>query len=130
MKEFSLKHHSWRQTVAKNLLVSLGLPVVLASAATANPANRVESSQLPLVNREAFQSDYQFERQLNACYRIVDYRAEDGTYVHRGPSVYSEPIAVLDYGETVSIAPGGTENWMPIIAPIRGYVWADWLLPC
>lgn len=128
-----MKHHKhWQQVIAKTALLSLGLPVFFTSAAMANTSNlagsNLEGHQVPTQkNLPETQSALQTTQAPNVCYRVV---AESGLYVREEATIYSEAIAILYYGQPVTIAPGGTEKWTPILTPIRGYVWSDWLIPC
>lgn len=63
----------------------------------------------------------------NHCAEVVP---PNGLYVRREPSVYSEAIGVVDYQSYLTTAEGGTETWLPISAPVKGYVWRAWVAPC
>lgn len=63
----------------------------------------------------------------NRCAAVVP---PNGLYVRREPSVYSEAIGIVDYQSYLTTAEGGTETWVPISAPLKGYVWRAWVAPC
>lgn len=127
-------------------LLSLSLPVLLASATSANIVNSAgHQSQSQGILSES-QLEFQISQGSNICYQVI---AEHGMYVREEPTVYSEAIAIINYGQPVAIAPlspedrtpnstpipgfiwpNVAENWTPISAPIPGYVWTDWLTPC
>lgn len=55
-----------------------------------------------------------------------------GLYVRSQPTVYSEAVAVLQDGQQVTslnIPPIGN-GWLPVVAPVKGYVFADFLQSC
>jgi uncharacterized protein YgiM (DUF1202 family) len=54
---------------------------------------------------------------------------ENGLYVRKAPTVYSDAIAQLDYGQQVSVN-NSSEQWMPISAPVDGYVFSSFLTAC
>jgi Bacterial SH3 domain len=132
-RELVMEHkNSWQQTATLSLTpFLLGLPVVLTSVATASAVNPIDNSGQSQyqINLQSSSSDpeSQFAQDINNCYQVV---AEYGMYVREEPTVYSEAIAVLSYGQDVEIVPGGTEYWSRITEPIQGYVWSDWLTPC
>jgi len=103
-------------------LLALGLPVVLASAANAVPLESVQSS-----SQEHWSDVVQIAQAPNSCYQVI---AQAGMYVQAEPTIFSESLDILLFGEQVLIAPGSTEDWLSISAPTPGYVWADWLVPC
>ncbi len=124
-----MKHHNnWRnEIIAIAVPLYLSMSVFLASTAAANTAS-IDSFQAPIqTNSSNSEPEAQIAQNTNVCYQVI---AEDGLYVRREPTVYSEAIAILDLGQNLTIAPGGTDNWVFTPAPIRGYVWADWLAPC
>lgn len=63
----------------------------------------------------------------NSCAEVVP---PNGLYVRREPTVYSEAIGILEYRANVIPEAGGTEEWLPISAPLKGYVWRGWIAPC
>lgn len=100
---------------------------VSAYAATAPTRQAAESVAL-----ETLLSNNQNELQLaqnvpNSCTEVI---APSGLYVRREPTVYSEAIGILNYSTNVIAEAGGTEEWLPISAPLKGYVWRDWVAPC
>jgi hypothetical protein len=53
----------------------------------------------------------------NSCAEVVP---PNGLYVRREPTVYSEAIGILGYRANVTPEAGGTEEWLPISAPLKG----------
>lgn len=56
--------------------------------------------------------------------------ASSGVYVRREPTVYSTALGIIGGGRYVTVAPGGTSNWVPISAPLKGYVFRNFLTSC
>ncbi|MGG6295655.1 hypothetical protein ACQ4M4_14795 [Leptolyngbya sp. AN02str] len=130
MRHQTQSQNQWRRIGVRAALLSCGLSVSFTAAAIANRAQPQVSQRQPQASRSERQPELQIAQEPNACYRVV---AEDGLYVREEPTVYSEALAILNFGQPVTIAPdgtGGTEYWAPIATPIPGYVWADWLAPC
>lgn len=119
--------NNWQKIIGLAVPLSLGLPIFLTFTVTANAANSNSLQSLTQANIPNPEFEFQVAQNTSACYRVV---AEYGLYVREEPTVYSEAIGVLNFGEDVTTAPGGTEYWTPISAPIQGYVWTDWLTPC
>jgi uncharacterized protein YgiM (DUF1202 family) len=62
-----------------------------------------------------------------SCNQVI---AQRGLYVREKPTVYSEAVGIIAYGRNVEVAGGITNNWVPISAPLKGYVYADWIGNC
>lgn len=62
-----------------------------------------------------------------SCNQVI---AKRGLYVREQPTVYSEAVGIIAYGRNVEVAGGITNNWVPISAPLKGYVYADWIGNC
>lgn len=56
--------------------------------------------------------------------------ASSGVYVRREPTVYSTALGIIGGGRYVTVAPGGTTDWVPISAPLKGYVFRNFLTSC
>lgn len=65
--------------------------------------------------------------QSSSCAEVVP---PNGLYVRREPTVYSEAIGILEYRTNITAEAGGTEEWLPISTPLKGYVWRGWVAPC
>jgi hypothetical protein len=63
----------------------------------------------------------------NNCAEVVP---PSGLYVRREPSVYSEAIGIVEYRSYLTTEEGGSDTWLPISAPLKGYVWRAWVAPC
>lgn len=65
--------------------------------------------------------------QTSQCHQVI---AERGLYVREKPTVYSDEVGVIAYGRNVEIAGSVKNGWVPISAPLKGYVYADWIGSC
>jgi uncharacterized protein YgiM (DUF1202 family) len=72
-------------------------------------------------------SKFQLSQASDRCRQVT---AERGLYVREKPTVYSTAIGIVAYGRNVEIAGGVTNGWVPISAPLNGYVYADWIGSC
>ncbi|WP_226587993.1 SH3 domain-containing protein [Microseira wollei] len=50
--------------------------------------------------------------------------------VHQAPSTDGESVGVVANGRRVTIANLGTDGWVPITVPLRGYVQSENLAYC
>lgn len=122
-----MKHlKNWQRVVTNTLLLTLGIPVFLSSTATANTRNLSNYQPAQTAVSES-QSERQITQNLNTCYEVI---VEHGLIIQKEPTVYSQALGGLYFGQKVAIAPGRTAYWMPIVAPMQGYVWANWIAPC
>lgn len=69
----------------------------------------------------------QIAQNSNNCYQVV---AKRGVYVREKPTVYSTALGIVAYGRNVEVTGEITNNWVPISAPLQGYVYADWISQC
>lgn len=72
------------------------------------------------------QGEYQLAYS-DSCRQIM---ARNGLYVWQKPNTGSF-VALLDYGQQVTIRNRGKNGWVPISAPVRGYIFnTDYLASC
>ncbi|NHC37392.1 SH3 domain-containing protein [Scytonema millei] len=69
----------------------------------------------------------QIAQRSYSCNQVI---AKRGLYVREQPTVYSNAVGIIAYGRNVEVAGGITNNWVPISAPLKGYVYADWIGRC
>ena len=103
--------------------------MVYATPSFAVNADKIETVPLSTLERSLpqKQGEFQLAQAAGSCYQVI---ARNGLYVRLEPSVSSEAIGIINYGRNVTVEPGGTRYWIPISAPLQGYVFADWLAPC
>lgn len=99
------------------------LSVALAASTTLVQSNYSAA----LAETPRSESGYHLAQGADSCRQVI---ARNGLYVRQAPTVYSRAIGVIQYGRNVTIQPGGDQYWVPISAPLPGYVWANWLTPC
>lgn len=119
---------SWKRL--SPLTVSFWLAAVMLSfsADATHSRTQVDQSLTPEFTSSSNQSMLQLAQSFpNNCAEVI---ALSGLYVRREPTVYSEAIGILNYSTNVIAEAGGTEEWLPISAPLKGYVWRDWVAPC
>ena len=75
----------------------------------------------------AAETGTQIAQRPYSCNQVI---AQRGLYVREKPTVYSEAVGIIAYGRNVEVAGGITNNWVPISAPLKGYVYADWIGNC
>lgn len=63
----------------------------------------------------------------NNCQQVI---AKRGLYVREEPTVYSNAVGIIAYGRNVEVTGTITNNWLPISAPLQGYVYAEWIGRC
>ncbi|MEG3881184.1 SH3 domain-containing protein [Microcoleus sp. herbarium7] len=103
--------------------------MVYATPSFAVNADKLETVQFSTSERTSLQKqgEFQLAQAAGSCYQVI---ARNGLDVRRDPTVYSEAIGIINYGRNVTVEPGRTRYWIPISAPLQGYVYANWLAPC
>lgn len=118
----------WQKSVAVTILLSLSLstfatPSIAASKATFLGIQPSDPERTPFQNK----GKYQLAQVSDNCRQVS---ARSGLYVRREPTVYSTALGIIASGRYVTIENGGTKNWVPISAPLKGYVFTDYLTSC
>lgn len=111
-------------TVLGAITATLSFFAYAATGATRQAAQASALETLPLGNQNELQLA---QSSPNHCAEVVP---PSGLYVRQEPSVYSEAIGIVEYRSYLTTEAGGTEIWVPISAPIKGYVWRAWIAPC
>lgn len=110
---------------------ALTLPFFLTVAVLATPisVNAVElgDNMSSSSNTLATEIKTQIAQRSDSCQQVV---ARRGAYVREKPTVYSRAVGIIAYGRNVEVAGGITNNWVPISAPLKGYIYADWINNC
>jgi uncharacterized protein YgiM (DUF1202 family) len=112
---------------------ALTISFLLTAAVVATPTlavNAVESQDniSPSSKRTlASQTKFQLAQRSYSCHQVI---AKRGLYVREQPTVYSNAVGIVAYGRNVEVAGGVTNGWVPISAPLKGYVYADWIGNC
>lgn len=118
----------WKKSTTLTTLFWAATAALSVSAYATTTATRQASQSTAL---EALlpgdQRNLELTQSSNSCAEVVP---PNGLYVRREPTVYSEAIGILEYRTNITAEAGGTEEWLPISAPVRGYVWRGWVAPC
>ncbi len=119
---------SWKRLSPLTVSFWLAAVMLIFSADATHSRTQVDQSLTPEFTSSSNPSMLQLAQSFpNNCAEVI---ALSGLYVRREPTVYSEAIGILNYNTNVIAEAGGTEEWLPISAPLRGYVWRDWVAPC
>lgn len=132
-----LKMKYWSQFTVTIHLFLLALTAFTTSSAVASTAIH-QDKQLSTPKQTFFQNerDYQIAQVSSNCRQVA---VKNGLYVRQAPTVYSKALGVIPQGRNVTVVENRGANvvvgnpgaeWMPISAPIQGYVFAGFLTPC
>ncbi|MBD2773708.1 SH3 domain-containing protein [Iningainema tapete] len=113
---------------------SLTTTLVLTATVFVTPCLAVNTDQLQEIESSALettwqknQGEYQLAKYSSSCRRVM---ARNGLYVWRKPNNGSF-VTRLDYGQQVTIRNRGKNGWVPISAPVRGYIFnTNYLASC
>ncbi|MEW6499620.1 MAG: hypothetical protein AB1589_45230, partial [Cyanobacteriota bacterium] len=126
-----------------NVQKSVTIPTLLLSALTAFVAHPIAAStattqeiQTPKITSFQNEGVYQLAQISDNCREVA---ARSGLYVREEPTVYSRALGIITHGRNVTIVDNPGRNivsgnpgaeWMPISAPLQGYVYAGFLSSC
>ena len=117
------------KSMAVVAILSLALPALNISSAAANPstgfAQNVQRSEGELVSLNN-QTEYRVASTLTYCRRVKTKGSR--LLVRSTPG--GRVIGYLRNGTYVRISDRGVNGWVRIVAPIRGYVSANYLTYC
>lgn len=106
-------------------LAGFGSPVsaieVGQSSRPVNPQN--QRSQ----NLNEFQQSQSTLARSEQCYEVT---TPSGLYVREAPTAGSAAIGVVPYEQNLLVAGNRVGEFVPIAAPVQGYVQSGWLAPC
>ena len=133
MKQIS----NWQKSVTIPSLLLSALTAFVPPSLAASTATPQEI-QTSALERTSFQNEgiYQLAQGSDNCREVA---ARNGLYVREKPTVYSRAIGVIPQGRNVTVVenPGADVvvgnpgiKWMPISAPLQGYVYAGFLSSC
>lgn len=110
-------------------------PVVgqLANGARVSIVNRGRDGWVPISQPVQGYISAQYLKQCGSAIPPANCRrisAPSGSYVRQEPSVSSAVIRTLENGRFVNIVNRGASGWVPIDAPVSGYVAASNLAYC
>jgi uncharacterized protein YgiM (DUF1202 family) len=109
----------------------LASSLLLSSAFFTAPSAAVNSNQNQGINSESTtlpnQNEYLVAQAADSCRQIT---ARTSLNVRREPSLNSPVVGTINSGRNVTIQNLGTNGWVPIAAPVEGYVSANFLASC
>ncbi|MBW3585239.1 MAG: SH3 domain-containing protein [Cyanobacteria bacterium 0813] len=73
------------------------------------------------------QDEYLLAQASENCRQVM---ARNGLNVRRQPTANSEAIGIINSGRNVTIQSLGENGWVPITAPVKGYVYGGFLGAC
>ena len=132
-----MKISTLQKTVAVSTLLVPTLSV-FAPPSTAASTVPTQEIQTPSLERTSFQNEgvYQLAQGSDNCMEVA---ARNGLHVREEPTVYSRALGIIPQGRNVTIVENRGADvvvgnpgvaWMPISAPIQGYVYAGFLTSC
>lgn len=127
-----MKQKSGRQQKYPTLTTTLVLTATIFAtpcfAVNTDQLHSIQSSSAPQRARQKnHQGEYQLARYSSSCRQVM---ARDGLYVWQNPTS-SKVVGYLDYGQQVRIRNRGKNGFVPISAPIQGYIFnSSYLVSC
>ncbi len=117
-----------KQTSSRKEYLALTKPFFLATVAFIAFTLPVNARELQERISFSSKSTQIFEiTQKDNCQQVI---AKRGLYVREQPTVYSSAVGIIAYGRNAEVAGTFTNNWLPIFAPLQGYVYAEWIGSC
>lgn len=123
-----MKINGWQKLATATALfplaaIAFATPAVAATT-TVSPNNFFPASAEVTLSQ---QGNYPLTQVSDSCRQVV---SRYGLYVRREPTAYSQILGVIDYRRNVTIKNRGVNGWVPISAPLEGYVYAGFLGFC
>jgi uncharacterized protein YgiM (DUF1202 family) len=126
---------TWQKYVTMPTLLLSALTAFVSPSTAASTATTQEI-KTPKVTSFQNKGVYQLAQGSTNCRSVA---ARNGLYVREDPTVYSRALGIIPYGQNVTVVESRGANtvggnpgakWMPISAPMQGYVYADFLSSC
>lgn len=114
------QQRDWHASSTLTMSLLLTATVFATPSVAMNPYERSSDQHNFSKNKILAQTSY-------SCHQVI---AKRGLYVREKPTVYSNAVGVIAYRRNVEVAGGITNGWVPISAPLKGYVYADWIGSC
>lgn len=114
-------HEMWQKytSLTSSLLVTATALVAPSFAANKNPT--------PYKVEVQNQGESLLAQIPDSCRQVV---AGNGLNVRQEPTIDSQAIGLIGSGRTVTIQSLGENGWVPITAPLKGYVYGGFLGEC
>lgn len=110
-------------TLPSLLAITFGFPIAAVRATSLQSA-----SISPVENEFSGNEDNMQLAQASGVCRQVSARG--GLYVRAEPTIDSRILGAVLYGRNVTVLEQQTESWVPVSAPIEGYMFSSYLVPC
>ncbi len=109
-----------QQTSLSSFLMSLGFVTIFTALPVRGTPTSLEKQSLPQ------------QQQLDQIDCLEVSAKGSGLYLQSQPTVHSEALGILPDGQQVVPFKNKLfgNGWLPISAPMRGYVFAGFLTPC
>jgi len=104
------------------MAMTLGFPVAAVRATSLQSPVSSPKSELSLD-----ESDMQLAQNAGVCRQVT---ARGGLYVRAEPTIDSRILGAVLYGRNVTVLEPQPESWVPVSAPIEGYMFSGYLEPC
>jgi len=116
-----IKHNkSWKKytSFTSSLLLSA---TVLVAPAFASETNQTQDVKIQN------SGEYLLAQMPNSCRQVI---ASNGLNVRQEANSNSQAVGIIGSGRTVTIQSLGENGWIPITAPLKGYVYGGFLAEC
>jgi uncharacterized protein YgiM (DUF1202 family) len=125
---FNMKNSQWQRATLLTSALLLTATVFTAPSFAVN-VNQTQAAQSSASTNTKIQNsgEYLLAQVSENCRQVI---ARNGLNVRREPTVNSEAIGIIGSGRNVTIQSLGTNGWIPITAPLQGYVYGGFLGAC
>lgn len=123
MKQISILKRFLAATALPSLMaVTFGLPITAVKAASSQ-------GSVPTPENELSSNEHEMQLAQNSgvCRQVS---ARGGLYVRAEPTIDSRILGAVLYGRNVTVLDPQLESWVPVSAPIEGYMFSSYLEPC
>lgn len=134
---FTLKQMSnWQRSLT---IPTLLLPALTTFVHPSTAASTATNQEIQPPKTTSFQNQGGYQLTQTSSNNCLQVAARNGLYVREEPTVYSRALGIIPYGRNVTVTEnpgintlGGNPGarWMPISAPLQGYVYAGFLSSC
>lgn len=114
------KQEMWQKYTSLTSSLLLTATVLVAPSFAANTTPTPDNSELN-------QTENLLAQIPDSCRLVI---AGNGVNVRQGPTTDSKAIGIIGSGRNVTIQSLGENGWVPITAPLKGYVYGGFLGEC
>lgn len=95
------------------------------AATVFSPANATPTQSIS-ANSNPTEGNYLLAQASDSCRQVN----VPGLYVRQRPTVYSPVVGTILSGRNVTVESAPTGGWVAVSAPLEGYMFARYLIPC